>query len=110
MHQVKSKWISKEENMKGGQLRDTWAEKKYYLASILHFANTPRDKLLLILKIINKTTQTKNLVIQPNSLPKTSLSPVWFNAILDNCNKLTTSFTIMPSCGLPRSSLKKKNL
>lgn len=60
MHKVKSKWMSKEENMKGGQLRDAWAKQKYYLASILHFPNTSNDKLLLILKIIKMTTQTKN--------------------------------------------------
>lgn len=57
------------------------------------------------------TTQTKKLIFtKPNSLPKTSLSPVWFTAILDNCNKLTTSFTIMPSWGLSRSSFEKISL
>ena len=57
------------------------------------------------------TIQTKNLIfIQQNSLPKTSLSPVWFTAILDNCNKLTTSFTITPSGGLSRSSFEKISL
>ena len=57
------------------------------------------------------TTQTNKLIFtKPNRLPKTSLSPVWFTAILDNCNKLTTSFTIMPSWGLSRSSFEKISL
>lgn len=95
-------------NMKGRLLRDTLTKQKYNLASSWHFPNIPIDKLTDFENIIKMTIQTYKLIfILPNSLPKTSLSPVWFIAILHNCNKLTTSFTIMPSCGLSRSSFEK---